>query len=221
MISLINPSRGRAEKSLSTAMKWVESCGVDVELIVSLDSDDDVNKYINTYSRAWFLDPFGPQRKEIIINNNSCLVEATNKAAAVAKGDILVYLSDDFDCFQDWGKVLVEEFAKYPGPTLLKVDDMLQPFHIQVLTIPIMNRQCHESLGYFFHPGYKSMFVDEHLYHRTRKLGFLKMAPHIKFEHKHVSVGKADNDETYRRSAANWDQGKALMAEHRRMGFTV
>jgi len=209
MISLIHPTRSRPQKSYDNAMLWMRFSGVPTELIVSLDSSDPkLNEYHKLYAG-------------VIVADNDCLVQATNRAAAQAKGDILVYLSDDFTCFPNWGKVLEEEFAKYTGPALIKVDDMLQDFHVQVLTIPIMNRACYEKLGYFFHTGYKSMFVDEHLYHRTRKLGFLKMAPHIKFEHKHVSVGKADNDETYRRSAANWDQGKALMEQHRRMGFTV
>lgn len=183
--------------------------GVPTELIVSLDNDDPTLKeYQKLYSGA-------------IIGENNGLVQATNRAAAQAKGDILVYLSDDFACFPNWGKSLVDEFEKYKGPTLLKVDDCLQKFEIAVLTIPIMNRACYEKLGYFFHTGYKSMFVDEHLYWRTKKLGFLRLAPHLKFEHRHVSVGKAKDDDTYRRSAANWNQGKEKLAEHRRMGFTV
>lgn len=208
-ISLIHPSRGRPRKSYDNAMMWLQLSGAPTELIVSLDADDPkLKEYQKLYAGA-------------IVAENSGLVEATNRAAAQAKGEILVYLSDDFACFPNWGKVLIEEFKKYDGPALIKVDDCLQDFHVQILTIPIMNRACYNGLGYFFHPGYRSMHVDEHLYHRSRKLGFLKMAPHIKFEHRHVSVGKAMDDETYRRSAANWNQGKNKLAEHRRMGFTV
>lgn len=210
-ISLIHPSRGRAQKSRATTFKWMSLTEVPVELIVSCDaSDPKAKEYQIAYGG-----------KCLILENNS-VVEATNKAASLSRGDILVYLSDDFDCFPGWGEALVDEFKKYDGqPTLIKVDDCLQKFEVPVLTIPIMNRQCYDKLGYFWHPGYKSMFVDEHLYWRTRKLGFLKMAPHIKFEHKHVSVGKSQDDETYRRSAANWNQGKELFARHRAMGFTV
>lgn len=209
MISLIHPSRGRPQQSSDNSRTWMAWSGVLTELIVSLDtSDSKLTEYQKLY-------------RGTIIGDNTCLVEATNRAAAQAKGDILVYLSDDFKCFPNWGKILTEEFKKYTGPTLIKVDDCLQRFEVPVLTIPIMNRACYDKLGYFFHPGYKSMHVDEHLYWRTKKLGFLKMAPHIKFEHCHVSVGKAQNDDTYERSAANWDQGKAKLAEHRRMGFTV
>jgi hypothetical protein len=211
MISLIAPSRGRAQKSFDNSREWITNCGADVELILSLDSDDpQAMRYVYLYGDNSYIE----------INNNSGVVSATNHAAKGSTGDILVYLSDDFKCFDNWGQVLINEFNKYKGPVLLKVDDMLQKFNVEVLTIPIMNRACYEALGYFFHPDFKSMHCDEHLYHRAKKLGFLKFAPHIKFEHQHVSVGKAQDDDTYRRSAANWNHGKETLAKHRRLGFT-
>lgn len=220
-ISLLHPSRGRPLKSYLNSKEWIDMAGCEIELIVSVDSSDDYNKYVDTYSHNWFLDPLGPQRKEIIINNNNSVVEAMNHAAKESKGDILVYLSDDFKCFDNWGQAVIKEFEKYTVPTLIKVDDCLQEFDVPVLTIPIMDRSLYEKLGYFFHPEYKSMFVDEHLYWVSRKLNALKFAPHLKFEHHHVSVGKAQDDDTYRRSAANWDQGKALFAKHKAQGFPV
>jgi hypothetical protein len=63
------------------------------------------------------------------------------------------------------------------------------------------------------------MFCDQHLYERAEKLGMLRFAPHLKFEHKHPSVGKALDDETYRRSAANWNQGLELFKKHKAAGF--
>lgn len=208
MISLIHPSRGRFEKSFMNHKEWIDKAGVEVETIVSVDlSDPQHKRYIDVYGSMCYA------------ANNQSLVEATNYAASKATGDILVYLSDDFACFPNWGNVLIQEFAKYSGPTLLKVDDMLQPFHVKVLTIPIMNRACYEKLGYFFHPDFKSMHCDEHLYWRAQTLGVLKFAPHIKFEHKHVSVGKAQNDDTYDRSAKNWNHGVETFAKHKRMGF--
>lgn len=218
MISIIAPSRSRPQKSFETIDRWRSLSGnCELEVLVSLDKDDPLAiKYYGTYDK--FNHPI--HRVSITERDNKSLVEATNAAAKQSQGDILVYVSDDFDCFPNWGQVLIDEFNKYTGPVLLKVDDMLQPFHVPVLTIPIMNRACYDALGYFFHPDFKSMHCDEHLYHRVKKLGFLKLAPHIKFEHKHVSVGKAQDDETYRRSAANWNHGVATLAKHKRMGFT-
>jgi hypothetical protein len=212
MISLLHPSRGRPEKSYQNALEWINKAGCEVELILSLDIADDWKQYIEVYT---------PEAKGvvIIVGNNTSVVEATNKAAEKAKGNIFLYLSDDFKCFDFWGIAIENEMAKYSGPTLIKVDDCLQKFHVPVLTIPIMNRELYNKLGYFWHHGYKSMFVDEQLYWRAKKLNALQMAPHIKFEHQHVSVGKAENDETYKRSAANWEQGKALFARHKKAGF--
>lgn len=214
MITLLHPSRGRPEKAFQTACEWIEKAGKEVEYILSIDNNDP------KYSTYWLQRVALPDRENYILHSdNKSVVEATNKAAKLATGNILLYLSDDFKCFDNWAVAVEQEFKKHSGPTLVKVDDCLQKFHVPVLTIPVMNRECYEQLGYFWHPGYKSMFVDEHLYWRSKKLGFLKFAPHLKFEHQHVSVGKSEDDETYRRSAANWDQGKALFAKHRAGGF--
>ena len=208
MISLIHPSRGRPELAHKTAKKWIQSAGVEVEHILSLDTSD---AQLGAYTAIDLQ----------CISDNSNVVQATNTAVKKALGDILVYLSDDFDCFDNWG-VAIENEVKNFGPLwLLKVDDCLQKFDVPVLTIPIMSRGLYNRLGYFWYPEYRSMFCDEDLYWTCRKLGVIRNAPHLKFEHKHASVGKAPDDETYRRSAKNWDQGKELFNKRKGLGFPV
>lgn len=221
-ISLIHPSRGRADKSAENSKRWISraTSGHTIELIVVIDNDaNEYGKYWDAYQGVadddW--NKFGI----IIESEGNNVVQATNFAAAHTDADVLTYLSDDFDCPYGWDELIVKEFEDATGPRLIKVDDMLQPFHVPVLTIPIMNRALYERLGYFFHPDFKSMHCDEHLYQVAMKLGALKMCPHLKFEHKHVSVGKAEDDETYRRSAANWNHGKTTLERHKRMGFPV
>jgi glycosyltransferase involved in cell wall biosynthesis len=212
MISLIYPSRGRPSKSYRTFCSWhgKSSGDVQIQTIVSVDQDDDLlSQYIERYPNI------------AVYRKNTCVVQATNYAAAHSTGDILIYLSDDFDCPEGWDALIEKEFHGVTEPMLLKVDDCLQKFHVPVLTIPIMNRALYEKLGYFWHPDYKSMFVDEDLYWTCKNNGWLKLAPHLKFPHNHVSIGKADNDETYRRSAANWDQGKATFARRKAAGFPL
>jgi hypothetical protein len=84
-----------------------------------------------------------------------------------------------------------------------------------------MNRAMYELLGYFWNPEYKSMFVDEDLYWTARKINAVKMCPHLKFPHEHPSNGKAVTDETYQRSAANWNQGKAVFERRKKQGFPI
>lgn len=213
MISLLHPSRGRPEKSFQNAKEWIEKAGCDVELILSLDKSDGTNyQYAPNY--LGFTD-------KILIEENDSVVQATNKAAAISKGDILLYLSDDFKCFDNWGLAVQKEFEGVSEPLLIKVDDCLQKFQVPVLTIPIMNRALYERLGYFWHSEYKSMFVDEDLYWTTYKMGAMKMCPLLKFPHEHPANGKAPDDEIYRRSAANWEQGKAVFKRRQAQGFPL
>lgn len=212
MISLLHPSRSRPLKSFENSREWIEKAGCEVELILSVDeSDPMLQGYFEKYDGLVHL----------LVNNNTSVVEATNHAAKKAKGNILVYLSDDFKCPDNWGQLVSQEFEGETRPCLIKLDDCLQKFDVPVLTIPIMNRALYERLGYFWHPGYKSMFVDEDLYWTARSLGALKNCEHLKFPHEHCSIGKCENDETYQRSSANWDSGKALYAERKQAGFPL
>ena len=45
----------------------------------------------------------------LIINKNRSCVEAINKAAEIARGDILIVVSDDTDCFPGWDTALLKE----------------------------------------------------------------------------------------------------------------
>jgi glycosyltransferase involved in cell wall biosynthesis len=211
VISLIHPSRGRPQKAFETCNKWLNSAGTHVKYLLSIDTTDPKK---DEYQRLF-------EDYPVFEYDNKSVVEAMNNGAKYATGDILIFLTDDFDCPDNWALSVLKEFESEDRPLLVKIDDCLQKFDVPVLTMPIMNRKLYETLGYFFHPEYKSMFCDEGLFWTVRKLGALKNAPHLKFEHKHVSVGKSPDDETYRNSAKNWEQGKAVFAKHKAMGFPV
>lgn len=216
-ITLLHPSRSRPEKAFSTYRHWMNlaSGKPEIEHLLSLDySDPLAGKY----------EYFGPN-SSTILSTNDCVVQATNEAAKNATGGILIYLSDDFKCPQEWDLKIIDAVNKHysgdDGLWLLKVDDCLQKFHVPVLTIPIMSRELYQRLGWFWHPEYKSMFCDEHLYWVCKNNGWLVEAPELQFPHEHCTIGKAVRDETYIRSEANWNQGKALFAKHKAEGFPV
>lgn len=223
MISLLHPSRGRPEKSFNNSRQWLEKAGCEVELIVSLDSSDKYNLYLEEYPYRYVLDRYIMKNPtgQLIVNDNNSVVEATNRAAKIAKGDILLYLSDDFKCFDNWGVAVMKEFENESRPLLIKVDDMLQKFTVPVLTIPIMNRALYERLGYFWHPEYKSMHVDCDLFETVKRIGAMKNCEYLKFPHEHPANGKAPDDEIYRRSAANWNQGLEVFNRRKLQGFPI
>jgi hypothetical protein len=224
-IGLLHPSRGRAQKSYQTVMNWLAKAQEtsNITVYLSLDWDDPQRQeYLDLYDERQFFDIGVSLMTQI--NNNKSVVDATNIAAIGADEDILIYLSDDFDCPENWDYLVSSYFylkVNEESPMLLKVDDCLQKFEIPVLTIPMMNQALYKQLGYFWHPAYKSMFVDCDLYEVCKKLGVLKFAPELKFPHLHHSIGKCENDETYRASEANWVQGETIFKERRAKGFPI
>lgn len=218
-ISLINPSRGRAKKAFDTLKFWLDHAVYpeNIQHILSLDADDDQGpNYVH-----FFVDS---EKTILITNENKNVVQATNCAAKLSDGDLLIYLSDDFKCPPGWDRLLVEVYEKnreYGYPMLIKVDDALQAFDVPVLTIPIMDRDLYNALGYFWHPEYASMFCDQHLFEICKKHNWIINAPQLIFEHEHCCVGKAERDETYIRSEANWNSGKALFEKHKMEGFPL
>jgi hypothetical protein len=191
---------------------WIaKSTGlVPIEHILSIDIDEpQANEY-----RQLFTD-------SLIVQDNPSdgyVVGATNAAAKHAKGDILIYLSDDFDCPTQWD-VLIRRKLTDGKEQLLKVDDCLQGFNVAVLTIPIMTRAFYDRFGYFFYPEYKSMFCDEDLYHVARIINGLVFAPDLKFPHLHPSNPTKElqgtSDATYNRSNGMWTQGQTLHNKRR------
>jgi hypothetical protein len=214
IISLLHPSRGRAEKAKATLDYWINASSGkhEIEHIISIDdTDDQVPAYQALFTES-----------KLLINDNTCVVEATNIAAKASIGEIKIYLSDDFKCPENWDELLADIFSLHPGePRLLKVNDCLQPFEVAVLTIPIMNRELYEKLGYFWHPGYRSMFVDEDLYWTCFINKWMLMCEDLRFPHEHWVNGKAPVDDTYRNSEINWDQGKALFGQRKEQVFPV
>lgn len=186
----------------------------NVEHIMSLDDDDtELAKYVENFKNA--------PGSGGIIGSNKNVVEATNKALEHARGEILIYLSDDFKCPKDWDRLIMHEFRNMTSPALIKVDDCLQRFFRPVVTMPIMNSQLINKLGYFFNPEYASMYVDEDLYWVCKNNNWIYYAPELKFPHEHHSIGKCEIDETYRRSEANYASGKEIFEKRKKENFSL
>lgn len=205
MISIIHPSRGRPDKSVNNILKWMDNKVTDVELIVSLDSDDNVDRYINTYSGNWLLDPNGPVFKGIIVNHNRSCVDAINNAAKVATGDIFIVVSDDTDCFTEWDTTLLRELEGKED-YLLKTDDGIQDY---IVTMTVMDRKYYERDGYIYHPDFKHQFADTYMTCVADMRGRL-IHSDLNFPHLHYSYsgGKEIADALHHRNNETWKDGQ-------------
>jgi len=214
-ITLLHPSRGRADQALKTFNSWMDRAKhpENVEHVLCLDDDD---PQLNAYKENF-------KNSKIHIGQHSNVVQATNAGIHLVDGNFVIYLSDDFRCPDFWDYQILCKWEQHDKPYLwlLKVDDLLQKFKTDVLTIPIMTRKLMDHLGYFWHPGYASMFVDQDLYHTCMNNGWLYLAEDLKFEHMHYCNAKAPNDETYQRSGKNWNTGQAFYRTRKQQRFPL
>lgn len=209
MISIIHPSRGRPHQSFATISKWIARAGVSLDVIVSLDQSDlELNKYIELYNT-----PFSTITG--IVNENRNAIEAINIAAKLAKGNILIVVSDDTDCPSQWGVRLLAAIGDKKD-FVLKTDDGIQK---TMITMPIMDRTYYNRDRYIYNPMYDHLFADKEFSDvaYARKRVIKKMG--LKFPHKHYSRTGQAPDEIHLKNELTYESGKKLYLERKKIHF--
>lgn len=206
-ISVIHPSRSRPEMAYSTANKWIERAGMEVEYIFSLDrSDPKLKQYLSN--------PLGDSI--MYCNDNKSAIQAINEAAKICTGDLIVIVSDDFDCPFDWALYLSDNYSgMHIDDFIIKTPDGIQP---TIITLPILSRKYYESFGYVYYPEYQHMFCDTEMTavaHMTGKV----IESDIIFRHNHYIVGGMKKDAINIKNDATWQQGEKLFKERLAVNF--
>lgn len=221
MISIIHPSRGRALKAAATCEKWLDNYNGynGAEYIFSLDNDDgDLKNY-----KLYFLKiekQFPSIKFRYILADNKNVVDAMNKGAKIATGDLLVCISDDFDCFVNWNDALLKE-ADLKKEMALLVNDGINYGGKTRMALPILTKKLYDRLGYIYYPQYTGLFADDDLKEVCQKLGVLKTVQHLLFQHNHYVNGKAMMDDTYKRhnTQMSFNLGQQILAKRRAAEF--
>jgi glycosyltransferase involved in cell wall biosynthesis len=210
-ISLIHPSRNRPEQASETAKHWLSNMFSVLNLAdytLSIDLDDTT---INEY-KTNFVEGFN-----IIMSNNTCVVDAANVGAKQAKGDILVLVSDDFECYPDWDIDLINHFTEYKD-NVLKTNDTLQDW---IVTLPIMDRTYYEACGYLYYPKYKHMFCDTDMTHKAELEGKLHKRMDMVFKHCHYTQGETLKDAVNDKADLTWMQGETTYLHRVASSFDI
>lgn len=210
-ISIIHPSRNRPELAMRTAMKWwVNSLGANIEYLLSVDEDDSM---LPKYAAITEHNP----HMVLVVGKNNTAIEAINNAALVSTGDLLIVVSDDFDCPARWDVDLLE-YLKGKKDFVVKTWDGLQPW---IMTLPIMDRVYYERFGYIYYPGYKHMFCDTEMTHVGDLLDRTVIVP-MTFPHKHYSqAGGIKKDNVSEKNDSTWTQGEKLYLERLSRNFDL
>lgn len=214
-ISIIHPSRGRASMAYETAGKWLNNANnrANIEYWFSCDTDDSqMQQYID------FVSQLGVQAKYSV---NRSAIQAINRVAAMVKGNILIVVSDDFDCFPDWDKYLLDNLE---GKTdyLVKTSDGYMDNN-WLITLPIMDRAYYNRFGYIYQPDYLHLFSDTEMTCVGNMLGKVVdlQNPNAVFQHNHYTINKMAKDAINEKNDATWTQGKELFLSRYDIDFGI
>jgi glycosyltransferase involved in cell wall biosynthesis len=187
--SLVHPSRGRPKRAEAAAREWQRamSGAHEHEHLLSVDDDDSALPEYRELAARLSL--------KLLVARNRSLVDAANRAARAATGDVLIVLSDDFGCPPEWDARLAETIGDRAEAAVFVHDGL----DAKRMTLPILTRRLYERLGYVYHPDYFSMFADDDVTGAAAAMGRLLDARHLTFVHRHYSAGLAPSDATYER----------------------
>jgi glycosyltransferase involved in cell wall biosynthesis len=209
--SLVHPSRGRAALAEATAREWAarRSPAHTHEHILSVDTTDPAqHDYERVAARLGL---------RLTANPNRTMVEATNRGLALAEGDVIVVVSDDFSCPEGWDVALAGVIDGRPRAAVLVHDGG----SARIMTLPVLTCAYANELGFLYHPAYRSMYADDDLTEVARRDGVLIDARHIVFLHRHHSAGLSEADEVsaVQGSLGAWWHGWRVFQKRRLDGF--
>ena len=220
--TLVHPSRGRPMQAGKCIRQWLRNASGhnDIEYVLSLDIDDASN-YVGVVNDLRDVDC------KVCIGVNRSVVDALNVGAKEATGDVLIYLSDDFECPVDWDLDIEEAVGRdrflgiYPmdgKQWVLRVHDGNQD---KTCTISIMSRSYYKALGYMYYPEYFSVYVDNDFTEEAEARGVLIDGMHLVFNHNHYLFGGLPYDATYEKenNPSAYKQGEALLERRRKEKF--
>lgn len=209
MISIIHPSRNRAEMAFNTIDKWLSNASgtIPLEYIISIDNNEpDVYRYESNFyslkikhSGKWV---------QLVKNNNDNAIQAINYGATLTTQNLIIVVSDDFDCFPNWDIFLINAL-KDKKDFIVKTSDGIQDY---IITLPIMDREYYNRFNYIYNPEYQHMFCDTEMTDVAHLLGKVidLKCPNNVFIHRHYSVNLMVKDSINEKNDATWVQGENL-----------
>lgn len=207
-ITVIHPSRNRPQQAEATIKKWLGSASnkSQIEYILSVDKTDHDLQLYRTIGKR--------NGTYVLTSKNKSAIEAINNAAKVSTANIIVVVSDDFNCPDNWDEKLLKE-VEGKEDFFLKTKDGIQDF---IITLPILDRKCYERFGYIYQPDFRHLWVDTEMAavgHMTGRTIYSDLF----FEHCHYSVNKSKKDSINLKNDRTWNQGKRLFYQRKSINF--
>lgn len=202
----------RAKMAIQCFNEWRRNCAEFglIEWIFAVDITDlktieGITEFILNFSY--------PNVRIELNRGHQTAVAALNKAARMARGDILVDVCDDVGCPKDWDNIMRECIPDHGRNVFLRFGDGQNS---ELCTHPVISRRRYEILGYFIHPDFdcthKFAYKDATV--RAKKDGSLVERLDVIFEHRHPAFGKGIWDDVYTRQSAYQGEQEILWKHH-------
>ncbi len=183
-LTVLVPSRGRPEKVQPLVEAFNATCTADTELVFSIDVTDPL---FNDYQSA----------PALVVGDNTCFVEALNRAAETVESFAVGFMGDDhLPRTLGWDARYLEALREL-GTGIVYGNDLLQGQNLP--TQVAMTTDIVRALGYMAPPALAHLYVDNFWRDLGRSAGCLRYLPDVIVEHRHPVAGKAQWDANYAR----------------------
>ncbi len=190
-ISILVPSRQRRNSLMqmyNSAMDMADNPR-DVEVVVYADEDD------TQYNDMGFL------RMKVLRGPRIVLSEMWNACWKQAKGEYFLHAGDDLRFrSKGWDTEMTKAIDEYPKKiAVVWGDDWLDgTYRNESGTHCMVHKNWTDTVGYFVPPYFVSDYNDTFFNDLGEKLHVRKYLHHVKIEHLHFTLGKAEIDDNTR-----------------------
>lgn len=196
-ITIIHPSRSRYIQCKSTADLFLSNAKYpeNIRYIVSIDASDIfTERYFTIFDNTKILVD--------INNNNSCIKAINNTAEKCLKDDddIIMVVSDDFDCEKNWDEKILNTIGNSID-FVLKTYDGTEGW---IVTLPILDYIYYKRFFHIYNPIYRHLFCDTELTHVAEITGHLIIDNNIKFIQTFI------NDNQKKNTDLSWKDGEFI-----------
>jgi len=199
-ISIIHATKGRPQIAWQRRWQWLSLAQkpLEVEWLFMVDHDEAVDY---TPHQAIRVNPGG-------------IVNAWNTGAKIAKGDIIVQMSDDWTPPRHWDALISNAIGDTTQEKVLAVSDGLRQDKLLCMAIMTQSRLKKQG-GYMFHPDYQEsdgIYGDNEHTDKAYEDQVIVEARHIQFKHENPMFTGGNPDDLLKNhnKPEHYQRGKAI-----------
>lgn len=198
-ISIIHATRGRPQVAWQRRWQWLSLAEkpLEIEWLFMVDHNDPIDY---TPHQAIRCNPGG-------------IINAWNAGAKIAKGDVIVQMSDDWTPPRHWDALISNAMGDTTQEKVLAVSDGLRAD--KLLCMAIMTQSRLKKQGHMLHPDYQDsdgIYSDSEFTESAYQDGAVVEARHIQFKHENPMFTGGNPDEQLKNhnKPEYYQKGKAI-----------